>query len=236
MNYDILFDYIRLEESNGRPEKIREIYERAIANVPLIEEKRYWRRYIFIWIYYGIWEELEAEDFDRARKVYQNALGLVPHKSFTFAKLWDCYARFLIRRKELTTARKLYGQALGVCAKERIYKNYIQIELELREFDRSRKLYQSYLEWNPANCTAWIQFAELERNLGDIERARGIFDIAIQQEELDLPEVLWKAYLDFEMEEEEWAKCRALYERLLERTNHVKVFNFKLGSNKFRKV
>ena len=123
-----------------------------------------------------------------------------------------------------------------MCVKERIYKNYIQIELELREFDRSRILYQSYLEWNPANCTAWIQFAELERNLGDTERARGIFDIAIQQEELDLPEVLWKAYVDFEMEEEEWAKCRALYERLLERTNHVKAFNIKLGSNKFRKV
>lgn len=60
-NYDIWFDYIRLEESVGRPEKVRNIYERAIAQIPLIEEKRYWRRYIYIWIFYAVWEELEAQ-------------------------------------------------------------------------------------------------------------------------------------------------------------------------------
>ena len=34
-NYDVWFDYIRLEEANGEQPRIREIYERAIANVPL---------------------------------------------------------------------------------------------------------------------------------------------------------------------------------------------------------
>ena len=41
---------------------------------------------------------------------------------------------------------------------------------------------------------------------------------------LDMPEVLWKAYIDFEYEEEEWDRTRALYQRLLERTSHVKVW------------
>jgi crooked neck len=115
------------------------------------------------------------------------------------------------------------GSALGMCAKEKIYKDYIDLEIQLRDFDRARILYEKYLEWNSSNCTAWIKFAQMERMLGDIERARGIFEISIQQSELDLPEVLWKQYLDFEVEEEEWQKARELYTRLLERTAHVKV-------------
>jgi crooked neck len=58
--YDVWFDYIRLEEGVGNPDRIREIYERAVANTPPLEEKRYWRRYVYLWIYYAVWEELDA--------------------------------------------------------------------------------------------------------------------------------------------------------------------------------
>jgi crooked neck len=34
-NYDVWFDYVRLEETNGDQARIRETYERAIANIPL---------------------------------------------------------------------------------------------------------------------------------------------------------------------------------------------------------
>lgn len=49
LNYDSWFDYIRLEESVGNKDMVREVYERAIANVPPAEEKRYWQRYIYVW-------------------------------------------------------------------------------------------------------------------------------------------------------------------------------------------
>ena len=78
-------------------------------------------------------------------------------------------------------------------------------------------------QYDVANSTAFIKFAELEKELGDFERARGIFELAITQP-LDMPEILWKAYIDFEYEEEEWDRTRALYRRLLERTSHVKVW------------
>lgn len=57
---------------------------------------------------------------------------------------------------------------------------------------RCRKLYEKYLEWNPANCHAWIKFSELERALGEVERTRGIYELAIAQPLLDMPEALWK--------------------------------------------
>ena len=48
-----------------------QVYERAVANLPPAEEKRYWKRYIYLWIKYALWEELEAGEPDRAREVYR---------------------------------------------------------------------------------------------------------------------------------------------------------------------
>ena len=40
MNYDIWFDYTRLEENSGDILRTREVYERAITNIPPILEKK----------------------------------------------------------------------------------------------------------------------------------------------------------------------------------------------------
>ena len=63
------------------------MYERAVANLPPATEKRYWQRYIFLWIKYALFEELDAEEPDRAREVYRACLKLVPHHLFTFSKV-----------------------------------------------------------------------------------------------------------------------------------------------------
>lgn len=63
------------------------MYERAIANVPPAPEKRYWQRYVYLWIRYAVWEELDAGEPDRAREVYRACLKLLPHQQFTFAKV-----------------------------------------------------------------------------------------------------------------------------------------------------
>merc|ERR1711902_341581 len=39
-----------------------------------------------------------------------------------------------------------------------------------------------------------------------------------------MPEILWKAYIDFECEQEETDRARDLYRRLLIKTQHVKVW------------
>nr|CAD2202485.1 unnamed protein product [Meloidogyne enterolobii] len=70
----------------------------------------------------------------------------------------------------------------------------------------------------------WMKYAELENLLGDDARARAIFQIAVQQPMLDMPEVLWKAYIDFEIEQGENERVRILYESLLRRTQHIKVW------------
>lgn len=223
-DYDTWVDYIRMIQSEGDLESIRSVYERAIAAIPLRKEKQFWRRYIYIWILYAIFEELVAQDTDRTRQVYQFALKVIPHKIFTFAKMWILAAKLEIRCKDLSAARKLLGTAIGMCPKDKLFREYIELEIHLREFDRCRTLYQKFIEFNPENCTTWVKFAELEGILGENERAEGIFEIAVDQPRLDMPEIVWKAYIDFQIENEEFEKARLLYERLLERTQHVKVW------------
>ena len=67
---------------------MRAVYERAIACIPLIKEKRYWRRYIYLWINYVLYEELTVKDAVQTRSVYQACLDIIPHKLFTFGKIW----------------------------------------------------------------------------------------------------------------------------------------------------
>ncbi|KAG8182521.1 hypothetical protein JTE90_002059 [Oedothorax gibbosus] len=240
LNYDSWFDYLRLMESEGNIEATRELYERAISNVPLNKVKRFWRRYIYLWVNYALYEELQVKgvEEDKTREVYKACLNLIPHKTFTFAKIWLLAAQYEIREKNLTGARKLLGTAIGMCPKDKLFRGYIELEIQLREFDRCRILYQKFLEFSPENCTTWMKFAELETILGDFERARAIFEIAITQPRLDMPEVIWKAYIDFEIEQENFDLARELYERLLKRTQHVKVWisfaRFELGCGEGR--
>lgn len=72
------------------------------------------------------------QDFERARQIYKTALTIVPHKQFTFAKLWIMFARFEVRRLDLNAARKLLGTAIGMCPKEALFKGYIQLEFDVR--------------------------------------------------------------------------------------------------------
>ncbi|BFG34882.1 hypothetical protein CerSpe_211560 [Prunus speciosa] len=224
LNYDSWFDYIRLEESAGNKDRIREVYERAIANVPPVTEKRYWQRYICLWINYALYEELDAGDMERARDVYRECLQLIPHKKFSFAKIWLLAALLEIRQLNLEGARKILGTAIGKSPKDKIFKKYIEIELNLGNFNRCRKLYEKYLHWSPENCYAWTKYAELEKSLCETERTRAVFELAIAQPALDMPELLWKAYIDFELSEGEFERARELYEKLLDRTKHLKVW------------
>lgn len=73
-NYDAWLDYARLEEEawpdlkgatlddeEGLTTRVREVYERAVAPVPSGREKWHWRRHIFLWLQYALFEETETK-------------------------------------------------------------------------------------------------------------------------------------------------------------------------------
>lgn len=232
-DYDTWFDYIQLEEAEGvgngvmndNTERVRAVYARAKACVPLLKEKKYWRRYIFLWINHAIYEELAEKDLDGAAAVYQECLDkVVPHADFTFGKIWMMAAHLEVRRKDLTAARKLLGTAIGMTKKTNVFKGYIELEQQMGEVDRCRNIYTKFVEASPYSFAAWNAFAQLEISVGEVARARAIFEVAVQVEDMDSPEMVWKNYIDFEMQEGEGVNVRELYVRLLAKTSHVKVW------------
>jgi crooked neck len=227
MNYDVWFDYTRLEEQSAVNTndftRVREIYERAIMNVPPILEKKYWRRYIFLWINYSVFEESIAKNMDRSNEVYKKMIEIVPHKKFTFSKIWILYSHYHLRNKNLEAARKVFGMSIGICPREKVFKAYIELELQLGNVDRCRTIYEKFIETQPDNSAAWVKYAELEKSLDERDRCVAILETAVSQP-LDMPEIVWKTYINFEISFENYEKVRDLYDRLLDKTKHVKVW------------
>ena len=60
-DYDSWLEWTKLEETHGEVRDVREVFERAVSNVPPATEKKFWRRYIYLWINYAIFEELTVE-------------------------------------------------------------------------------------------------------------------------------------------------------------------------------
>lgn len=135
---------------------------------------------------------------------------------------------------------------------------YISLETQLGEIARCRTLHERLLELAPTSASAWLRYSALENRLGEMyrrrhatlahdwcsDRARALLELCVARPALDMPEVAWKAYIDFgtavrrlaappldracranaELELGEFDRARLLYERLLERTQHVKVW------------
>ena len=83
------FDLAAASAESPAVARVREVYERAVAALPPTtsasapssssdaeSEKRLWCRYVYLWIYYAVFEELVAGDSQRAVAVYRAALGV----------------------------------------------------------------------------------------------------------------------------------------------------------------
>jgi len=231
-NYDLWIQYLyMIMEFNGTDnlEETRDLFERAVANVPPLKEKRFWKRYIYIWINYAIFEELTAKNITRARQVYHGCLELLRSEEYSapsinFSKIWIMFAHFEIRQHNIEDARNILNAAINIIPKDKIFKEFIKVELSMGNIEIVRQLFQKQLELAPSNCEAWKNYTELEQKVKEFERARAIFELAVNQPNLDLPELIWKCYIDFEIEQKEYDRVRALFKRLLDKTKHVKVW------------
>lgn len=224
LNFETWFDYLLLTEANYGHEDTTELYEQAIANVPPGRSKESWSRYIYLWIYYAVFTEHDCKNAPRASQIYEKCLDVLNSRKICFSKLWIHYAKCLIRNGQLDKARKKLGYSIGLWPKPKTFREYIAIESELLEFDRCRKLYEKWLEVTPGMAIVWIKYYELEKLFGETDRARAILKAAVDFPGLNTPELVWKTWIDYETELGNLPSVRHIYEMLLERTNHPKVW------------
>ena len=223
MRYDTWFDYISLEESEGIYDRIKDTYERAVANIPPTTDKKYWRRYQYFWLNYALFEESSGNPA-HCRSIYTKALELIPHQNFSFSKLWINYALFEVRQLDLDKARKILGTAIGKTASSKVFSAYIDLEMQLGEIDRCRRLYDKWLLTHPWSCEAWLGFIELEKELEEYARCEALYELAVDSQEIDRPEIIWKSFIDFFIELDKLDEAREVYLRLLKKTKHLKVW------------
>ena len=80
---------------------------------------------------------------------------------------------------------------------------------------------------------AWCSFADLESKVGEEERCRAIFELAVESVEAQQAPILWGAYIQFEIEGGREGHARALYDRLAARWAYVQVAAGSLGGSAF---
>lgn len=223
-DYDNWFEYLKLVKEKNDISYIRNVYERAIASVPQSKNKVFWKKYIYIWIFYAIFEEVIAIDSLRAVNIMKTAIDLTIKYKLAFAKLWTHLVGIYLRQNDISQCRKTYGRAIGIQSKPKIFKSYLDLEFRLKEYDRCRIIYQKFIEFQPYVAKSWVKFAELEWGLGENNRCFTILNLAKSQIYLDHPEAIWKVHIDYLCDLKDFETTRNLYERLLEVTEHVKVW------------
>ena len=172
-NYDVWFDYVRLEESHGELERVRDTYERAIANLPPAKEKKYWRRYIFLWINYALFEELEAEDQDKCRvspSPRVDSAASVP--ILVVPEIWSNGVHLC--------AQEVYAQALRIVPHKlfsfsSLWVMFAQFEVRCKNIDAARSIFGNAIGRAP-KAKIFDAYITLEMQLGNMERCRAIYE------------------------------------------------------------
>lgn len=223
-NLDCWFDLIFLEESIGNREGINRIYTEVQGLKNGIDGKAACKRYAYIYIYLSSCFEINFQDSEKGISVLENAMEVVPVEKFNFTALWLHLVKAYIRRKDLPQARKTLGKCIGLHPNKKIIKYYIELETQLGEFERCRQLHRRMIEIFTNEASSWTDYADFEKDLMEHDRARAVYEKVITLGIISEPEKLWKSYIEFEIEADNKDKARVLYKRLLEQTNHIKVY------------
>ncbi|RCK62447.1 Pre-mRNA-splicing factor CLF1 [Candida viswanathii] len=236
-DYDSWWSYITALESNGvkSTDELRTAFDTVVANNPKDNYKSVeWRRYAMFWIRYALWEEFANGEIESARQVWNNCLKAIPHKQFSFAKVWIGYAEFELRNNVsdgLTKSRKILGRAIGqtstVQPKTKLFQYYIDFEKKLGEWERVRQLFQKWLETAIATDTpaehVVEKYLEFESSIGEYDRCdlilsvvNNLADDAQAGESLDRGR-LFGISVEFYKDEMKYDKVRELFRQLLDK-------------------
>ncbi|KAK0180678.1 hypothetical protein PV327_003036 [Microctonus hyperodae] len=135
-NYIHWFDYLSLIEAECNHEKTRRTYEKAIQRKPTSNDAKPWREYIYLWINYATFEELDAKDIKRSRELYKTCLNLIPDDMIMFNQVWLYYAEFEIRQKKFSIAREALDRSTGIFSCKKLSEKYQRIKLDFEKYDK----------------------------------------------------------------------------------------------------
>ncbi|KAL6191392.1 hypothetical protein ACLB2K_037783 [Fragaria x ananassa] len=174
--------YNRLEESAGNRERIRDVYERAVANVPLANERRklsvleLFEQFVQChlafgaWIQYAKFEVKNGGHVVRAREVYERVTEYLADDEEA-EKLFVAFTEFEDQCKDIDRARCVYKFALDCILKVRakdLYNKFLCFEKQygdtggIEDGETRRFYFEDEVRKNPLNYCSWFDCISLE--------------------------------------------------------------------------
>ncbi|KAI6704992.1 hypothetical protein NL676_007954 [Syzygium grande] len=171
----IIINYAVLLEDNKYFEDAFKVYERGVKIFKYPHVKDIWVTYLSKFVRrYG------KTKLERARELFEHAIEMTP--SDQVKPLYLQYAKLEAEYGLAKRAMKVYDQATkAVPSNEKLamYEIYIARAAEIFKVPKTREIYEQAIENGglpdkdgKAMC---LKYAELEKSLGEIDRARGIY-------------------------------------------------------------
>ncbi|KAG7588105.1 Tetratricopeptide-like helical domain superfamily [Arabidopsis suecica] len=192
----IILNYAQLLEENNYFEEAFKVYERSVKMFKYPHVKDIWLTYLTKFV-----KRYGKTKVERARELFENAVSMV--SSSEAALLYLEYAKFEEDYGLSKRAMDVYKQATRRVADEKkleMYEIYIAHTAERFGAQKTREIFQEAIESSGLAESdvkmMCIRFAELEKSMGEVDRARAVYKYASQFAD---PQV-WQKWHDLEIE------------------------------------
>ncbi|KAG9082328.1 pre-mRNA-splicing factor syf1, partial [Ceratobasidium sp. UAMH 11750] len=197
-NAQIIVNYASFLEDNDYFEDSFKVYERGVELFTFPIAFELWNIYLAKFI-----KRYGGTKLERARDLFEQALDKCPQKHCK--PLFLMYAKLEEEHGLAKRAMDVYDRATQVVAdqdKFEMFTIYIAKASANFGLPATRPIYERALQALPNKQTAemCLRFAQLERKLGEIDRARAIFAHASQFCDPRTASEFWKAWNTFEIE------------------------------------
>lgn len=194
----IIINYAMLLEEHKYFEDAFKVYERGVKIFKYPHVKDIWVTYLSKFV-----KRYGKSKLERARELFEHAVEVTPAESvkplyLQYAKLEEDYG--LAKR-----AMKVYDQstkAVPPHEKLSMYEIYIARAAEIFGVPKTREIYEQAIESGLPDKdvkTMCMKYAELEKSLGEIDRARGVFIYASQFADPRSDSDIWNKWHEFEV-------------------------------------
>ncbi|KAF7801355.1 pre-mRNA-splicing factor SYF1 [Senna tora] len=195
----IIINYAYFLEEHKYFEDAFKVYERGVKIFKYPHVKDIWVTYLSKFV-----KRYGKTKLERARELFENAVETTPADQvkplyLQYAKLEEDYG--LAKR-----AMKVYDQATKAVPnneKLSMYEIYIARAAEIFGVPKTREIYEQAIESGLPDKdvkTMCLKYAELEKSLGEIDRARGIYVFASQFADPRSDSEFWNKWHEFEVQ------------------------------------
>merc|ERR1712151_607599 len=194
----LILSYARFLEDRKYFEDAFKVYERGIKNFGWPHVNDIWLTYLnrFVARYGG-------RKLERARDLFEQSLEKVPPKYAR--RLHMLYAKLEEDHGLARHALAIYNRATKAVEEKDMYEMYsilLRKTAELFGQTRTREIYEQAIESLPQDRIkdACIRYSKMETMLGEVDRARGIYNHASQFCDPRKEDEFWKMWRAFEVQ------------------------------------